>query len=112
MATKPWNTTKVTAHGINNEPQVLFTEVQRHVEVSHWGNIAITEKYSILNVGPGIKGEFSRVEFNRYNDQAGKNTFKSIQANLPAEAWGLYYRDEVGNISTSRAYKDVTESLN
>jgi hypothetical protein len=21
-------------------------------------------------------------------------------------AWGLYYRDEVGNISTSRAYRD------
>ncbi len=53
------------------------------VEVSHWGNIAITEKYKIVNVGPGIKGEFSRVEFNPYNNNAGKNTFKSIQTELP-----------------------------
>jgi hypothetical protein len=35
---------------------MVFTEVSKTVEISHWGNIAIAEKYSILNKGSGLKG--------------------------------------------------------
>ncbi len=28
--------------GVNNNPQVKFTEVEKVVEVSHWGNVAVT----------------------------------------------------------------------
>lgn len=30
---------------------------------------------------------------------------------MPFEVWGLYYRDEVGNISTSRAYRDYSKAI-
>lgn len=30
---------------------------------------------------------------------------------MPFEIWGLYYRDEVGNISTSRAYRDYSKAI-
>jgi oligosaccharyltransferase complex subunit alpha (ribophorin I) len=109
---KPFNATKITVHGINNVPQILLSKVERVVEVSHWGNIAITEKYNIYNTGPKIKGEFSRVEYSGYNEDAGKNAFKQTTAILPYAAWGLYYKDEVGNISTSRAYRDVHLNYN
>lgn len=39
---KPFEYTKHRVHGVNNEPQVYFSEVIREIEVSHWGNIAIT----------------------------------------------------------------------
>ena len=35
-------TDKHVVHGVNNEPQVVFTSVERIIEISHWGNIAIT----------------------------------------------------------------------
>lgn len=35
-----------------------------------------------------------------------KNAFKGIEFDLPYDIWGLYYLDEVGNISTSKAWRD------
>lgn len=40
-----------------------------------------------------------------------KNVFKGIDFELPYEVWGLYYRDEVGNISTSRAWRDESNKV-
>ena len=57
-------------------------------------------------MGPALKGEFSRVQFSSQNNFEAKNAWKGIQTKLPYEIRGLYYRDEVGNISTSKAYKD------
>ncbi len=94
---------------MNNKPQVYFTNVERIIEVSHWGNIAITEFYNLKNFGPSLKGEFSRISFGSqgYQDPvSAKNAFRGIEAQLSYDAWGLYYRDEVGNISTSKAYRD------
>ncbi len=93
-------------HGVNNNPQVYFTNVERVVEVSQWGNIAITEFYKLKNFGPALKGEFSRVTYGSQEHVNVKGAFKGIEASLPYVARGLYYRDEVGNISTSRAYRD------
>lgn len=103
---EPFTLEKHIVHGVNNEPQVVFSEVERIIEVSHWGNIAITEFYKLKNVGPTLKGEFSRVQFSSQNNFEAKNAWKGIQTKLPYEIRGLYYRDEVGNISTSKAYKD------
>lgn len=53
---------------------MLFTEVEKIIEISHWGNIAITEFYKLKNTGPEMKGEFSRVEFNP-EKQTARNAF-------------------------------------
>lgn len=60
---QPFNSIKHKVFGVNNLPQVKFTSVEKVVEVSHWGNVAITEKYKIINTGPTLKGEFSRVTY-------------------------------------------------
>ena len=99
-------TDKHILHGVNNEPQVVFTDVERIVEISHWGTISITQFYKIKNTGPSIKGEFSRIQFSSQNKFEAKNAFRGIETELPYKTWGLYYRDEVGNISTSKAYRD------
>lgn len=61
----------------------------------------------IINLGANLKGEFGRVVYNSWTPEAGKNALKSLYAELPHHAWGAYYYDEIGNISTSNAYRDV-----
>lgn len=69
--------------GVNNNPQVLFSEVLRVIEVSHWGNVAITENYKIVNTGPALNGEFSRVTYGSRNPSDIRNAFKGIDVDLP-----------------------------
>ena len=53
---KPFSVVKHKVFGVNNLPQVKFTKVEKIVEVSHWGNVAITERYKMVNTGPSLKG--------------------------------------------------------
>ncbi|CAD8131635.1 unnamed protein product [Paramecium octaurelia] len=102
---KPYTTQIHTIHLENNTPMTIFTKASKIVEVSHWGNILIEENYSIENQGAKLKGEFGRVSFNKYNPNVGKHSLKQLSASLPYDSWGVYYRDEIGNISTSNAAK-------
>lgn len=54
----------------------IFTKVEKVVEVSHWGNILTEEHYSLENIGAKLKGEFGRVNFNKYNPAVGKHSLK------------------------------------
>ena len=42
----------------------MFEKAQKTIEVSHWGNIAIEEKYWIKNEGALLDGEYSRADYN------------------------------------------------
>lgn len=53
-----------------------------------------------------MKGEFSRVTYGSKSQSEAKNAYKGMDFDLPYEIWGLYYRDEVGNITTSNAWRD------
>ena len=46
-----------------------------------------------------IQGSFSRYEFQREN--SGVSSVKNFKTLLPAAAKDVYYRDDIGNISTS-----------
>lgn len=50
----------ITAHFENNEPFAVVKELEREIEISHWGNIYITEKYHLTHAGARHKGGFSR----------------------------------------------------
>lgn len=45
--------------------------------------------------------------YNRYVPTSGKNAIKGFESHLPIKSWGVYYKDEIGNISTSNAYRGV-----
>lgn len=91
-------------HFENNTPFVVFKKVQKTIDVSHWGNIYIEESYQLANEGAEFKGEYSRVDYNaQFN--TGRSALKGLSAKYPVHAWGMHYRDEVGNISTSKAYR-------
>jgi len=103
------NTEKeVSIHYDNNSPFLTVTEMTRLVEVSHWGNIAIEEDIDMKHTGAKLRGPFSRFDYQRSNGpDASIKTFKTV---LPASARDVYYRDAIGNISTSHM-KDVGDAV-
>ena len=79
--------------------------------MSHWGNIVIDGAYKLANEGALLTGEYGRVDYSPSRQNSGKSALKSLNADLPYNAWGVYYTDEIGNISTSNAWRDVNFSL-
>lgn len=86
-------------HSENNFPFVTARSLRKFVEVSHWGNINVEEWYILEHSGATLKGGFSRYDYQR-NQKMG-NSFRAITGYLPNHAYDLYYRDQIGNISTS-----------
>ena len=98
---------KLYVHFKNNNPFTVFNYAVKTFQVSHWGNIAVTEEYQIENIGAKLIGEFGRIDYDGIN--GGKNALKSIRAKLPMRSWGLWYRDEIGNVSTSNARREMND---
>lgn len=96
----PLSYDKMTIHFENNAPFLTVTHLLRVIEVSHWGNIAVEETVDLLHTGAILKGPFSRYEYQR-EAHSGLSSVKSFKTILPAAAKDAYYRDEIGNISTS-----------
>ena len=86
-------------HGENNSPMLVVSRLERVIEVSMWGNIAVEETIDVVHKGAALKGSFSRYEFQREN--SGVSSVKNFKTLLPASAKDVYYRDDIGNISTS-----------
>lgn len=84
--------------------------MERVIELSHWGNIAVEENIEIVHTGAKLKGAFSRYEYAR-ESKSGQASVQSFDTVLPAAASDIYYRDDIGNISTShtRVKKDSVE---
>lgn len=91
---------EMAIHYENNAPFLTITNLERVIEVSHWGNIAVEEMVDLLHTGALLKGPFSRYEYQR-EAHSGLSSIKSFKTVLPAAASDAYYRDEIGNISTS-----------
>eukprot|EP00854_Cymbomonas_tetramitiformis_P003140 gene3140-3973_t len=88
-------------HFENNAPFARALTFTREIQVSHWGNVAIEETYLIQHDGAKHKGEFSRYDYQRNAKANGVSAFKKLLAVLPPRARSMYYRDEIGNISSS-----------
>jgi len=95
-------------HEENNSPFLTVTSMERVIEVSHWGNIAVEEHINVAHTGAKLKGSFSRFDYQRQQD--GLASIKSFKTALPASARDVYYRDEIGNISTSNM-KEMDDSV-
>merc|ERR1719369_433935 len=95
----PFSASEMIIHAENNNPMLVVTNLVRVLEVSMWGNIAIEETVDVFHHGAQLKGSFSRYEFQREN--SGVSSVKNFKSLLPAAARDVYYRDDIGNISTS-----------
>uniref|UniRef100_A0A1I7TIP4 Dolichyl-diphosphooligosaccharide--protein glycosyltransferase subunit 1 n=1 Tax=Caenorhabditis tropicalis TaxID=1561998 RepID=A0A1I7TIP4_9PELO len=91
----------VKVHYENNSPFVVATIVERYIEVSHWGNIAVEEYIELVHKGAQLDGSFSRIDYQMDRRGRRQPAFQQFTTVLPAQAKDIYYRDEIGNISTS-----------
>jgi len=96
---KPAAAGTITVHFTSNTPFATFTEVIKEIEVSHWGNIAVEEQIDLTHTGAKLKGGFSRLDYQM--TMAPNPSFRALTAQLPSSARDIYYRDIIGNISTS-----------
>ncbi|XP_008786685.2 dolichyl-diphosphooligosaccharide--protein glycosyltransferase subunit 1A [Phoenix dactylifera] len=96
----------IVVHFENNHPFVVARELVREIEISHWGNVQVTEHYSLVHGGAGTKGGFSRIDYQYRPSISGASSFRQLIARLPPRAHSIYYRDEIGNISTSHVWGD------
>ncbi|KAL7740515.1 hypothetical protein ACLKA6_012288 [Drosophila palustris] len=91
---------ELVVHYENQSPFLTVNTLERTIEVSHWGNIAVKEAIQMTHSGAKLKGSFSRYDFQK-DGRSGQSAVKSYKTYLPASANGVYYRDTNGNISTS-----------
>ncbi|CAF0707010.1 unnamed protein product [Brachionus calyciflorus] len=96
---KPFEQSELSVHFENNSPFLTVTNLLRTIEVSLWGNIAVEETIDMTHTGAKLIGSFSRFDYMRR--QGGQSSVKSFKTLLPSTAADVYYRDEIGNISTS-----------
>lgn len=105
----PFNESAMMLHFENKHPMVISTNLERTIEISNWGNIAIRHKIELENIGAILKGPFSRLERTRHSSSIGQEdiSLDTITALLPDVAKDFFYKDDLGNISTSKFfYKD------
>jgi len=94
----PFSRSPLVVHFENNQPFITVSNLEKTIEISHWGNANVEESYELRHDGAALHGEFSRFDYRR----TGKGPFvRSITHVLPVDARDIYYRDEIGNISTS-----------
>ncbi|KAF9597916.1 hypothetical protein IFM89_022559, partial [Coptis chinensis] len=98
----PYSYSPIIVHFENNSPFAVVEELLREVEISHWGSVQVTEHYKLVHAGARHKGIFSRVEYQSRPSISGISSFKHLLVQLPPRVHSVYYRDGIGNISTSR----------
>lgn len=59
----PLSYSPIVVHFESNQPFAVAEELVREIEISHWGNIQVTEHYKLVHGGAQSKGEFSRSLF-------------------------------------------------
>lgn len=97
---KPFSHSPLYVHYENHSPFITVTKMVKTYEVSHWGNLAVEQALDVRHDGATLKGHFSRLDFQR-NPGASPSAVLQLTEILPAQASDVYYRDDIGNISTS-----------
>ncbi|XP_022999654.1 dolichyl-diphosphooligosaccharide--protein glycosyltransferase subunit 1A-like [Cucurbita maxima] len=106
----PYSFTLIRFHFENNQPFPVAQELVREIEVSHWGSVQITEHYNLVNGGAQNKGGFSRFDYQTRPFARGASAFSKLVAKLPPRTHSVYYRDEIGNISTSHLWGNLRKT--
>ncbi|KAF9420483.1 proteasome regulatory particle base subunit [Podila epigama] len=88
-------------------PILHMRKLLRDIEISHWGsNLAVEEHYNFVNRGAKLRGQFIREGARRFpTSGGGGNPVSAFIIEIPKLARDMYYRDEIGNISTSILFR-------
>jgi oligosaccharyltransferase complex subunit alpha (ribophorin I) len=91
----------LTIHYENNTPFISVTHLLRTVELSPWTqSISVVNQVKVAHVGAKLSGPFSRIDYQR-DPSNGMSAVRNLAAELPKTASNIFFRDGIGNISTS-----------
>jgi oligosaccharyltransferase complex subunit alpha (ribophorin I) len=94
------------------KPLIHVSELERDVEVSHWGgNAAFEERYTLHNRAANLSKPFNRVQWaqsSHYN--APSTAIKEMRFPLKVGSLTPYFTDVIGNVSTSRFRSNKREA--
>ncbi|CAG7561661.1 unnamed protein product [Fusarium equiseti] len=96
------------------KPVTHVKELDRDIEVSHWGgNVAFEEYYDLHYRGANLSGSFSRGDFTKDLIQGNRPSHALSDMRVPLQIGSVdaYYVDVIGNISTSRFRSNKREAL-
>jgi oligosaccharyltransferase complex subunit alpha (ribophorin I) len=88
-------------HFESTQPFITASRINREYEVSHWGNVAVEDTAAWVNTGAKLKGGFSRYTYQMTVPNGPGTALREMEINLPEGAQDVYYKDAIGNISTS-----------
>ena len=91
---------RCVVHYENHAAFAKLKAVQTDIEVSHWGSISVEEVIELEHAGARLKGGFSRFDYQMRRTE-DSHSFRSLLAVLPGDASSIFYRDQIGNISSS-----------
>eukprot|EP00271_Cylindrocystis_brebissonii_P021186 TRINITY_DN7440_c0_g1_i1.p1 TRINITY_DN7440_c0_g1~~TRINITY_DN7440_c0_g1_i1.p1 ORF type:complete len:638 (+),score=127.24 TRINITY_DN7440_c0_g1_i1:50-1915(+) len=97
----------MTVHYEMSRAMPVVEKMVREIEISHWGNVYVTEDYLVKHVGAKQKKGFSRIDYQTNPGGSGVNALRGLVAILPPRAHSVYFRDEIGNVSTSNLKSDL-----
>lgn len=95
------------------KPVLHVTDLERDVEVSHWGgNIAFEERYALFHRGANLSSHFDRVKWAQ-SAYYSPTTYalKELKFPLQPSSADPYYIDVIGNVSTSRFRSSKREAM-
>lgn len=91
----------IKIHFLNNSPFMTANRILKEVEVSLWGNVAVEEIYSVEHSGAKLVGPFSRLDYDMKRNNDESPDWIKLEGEIPKVATDVYYRDVIGNISSS-----------
>jgi dolichyl-diphosphooligosaccharide---protein glycosyltransferase subunit 1 (ribophorin I) len=103
---KPLSQSSLNIHYQFDKPFVTAHHCSKEIEISHWGNVAVEEHYLMANTGASLRGEWSRHDYQRSPGHNSYNAFNLLRGRIPKLAKEVYYRDAIGNVTTSRLRRD------
>ncbi|CAG8536531.1 11252_t:CDS:2 [Diversispora eburnea] len=110
---KPDDYEELLVHYEFQQALLTIKGARRDFEISHWGNnLAVEEHYNLTHDGAKLKGQFSRLEYQQTVYTHHETTMaRDFLLVLPGHASDVYYRDEIGNVSTSRLRKERERTI-
>ncbi|KAF5666118.1 oligosaccharyl transferase complex subunit OST4 [Fusarium circinatum] len=102
------------------KPVIHVKELDRLIEVSHWGgNIAFEEYYELYHGGANLSDNFDRIKYSqhslyRQHGVAGvrpSHYLDQLRIPLPGGSVDAYYTDVIGNVTTSTWRTDNRDAL-
>jgi oligosaccharyltransferase complex subunit alpha (ribophorin I) len=94
------------------KPLIHVSELERDVEVSHWGgNVAFEERYTLHNLAANLSKPFNRVQWTSSQYYSPATTaVKEMRFPLKVGSLTPYFTDVIGNVSTSNFRSNKREA--